>query len=126
MFRSYKNRFFLVVLSVLLQFGCQRHLYSPPAQPNNAQGPKTLGKDKTAISGQYGLSDDLFGPHVHAGSFTARHGIKETLDFEFRGAVMMLRHRYEDDDSTDEKTRDHVMVAARTGTKWAPKLLKGL
>ena len=125
MFKSQGRRCFFLVLSVLIQCGCQRHLYSPPAQPNNAQGPNTLGKDQTAISGQYALSDDLFGPHVHGGSFTARHGISETLDFEFRGAVMMLRHRYEDDVSTDEKTRDHVMVAARTGAKWAPKALSG-
>jgi hypothetical protein len=114
----------LLSLVCLASLGCHRYLYSPPTQISVADGPASIGKNNTMVSGQYQHGGTLFGPDIEGGALRVRHGVTETQDVSLTATTIFVRESEYDADTDRSKDIYHPIVAGRVGTKWSPRRLE--
>jgi hypothetical protein len=68
----------MTTLSILLLVGgCNRHVYSPPARIQALESAQRLERGRTAVQGEFGAHQAVFGPTLMGGAVRARHGLEE-------------------------------------------------
>ena len=101
------------VATLAMLIGCSHNVYSPPASTLPIESARTLGAERTAVSGALGVAEASFGPNIKTGHLQMRRGISERTDISIRATrARVMAHPSADTD------RD--LFAGRLGIKHNP------
>lgn len=92
--------------------GCERHLYSPPAQYAPLDAPRVLAPGETAVRGQASQTDSVLDGSVVGGTIGVRRGVAPSV--EIAGEATGARVRGGDDIAREPS---RTIVSGRVSTK---------